>query len=97
MVFKEDIPILIGIEPAPFWANLFLYFFQSKHVQNLISKKSTRAYKYHATSPFIHDLLAINDDEQFSKSFKCINQLELEHSGTHETFLDLDIRHGIFV
>ena len=51
MVFKQDIEISIGIDPAPFWANLFLYFFESKHVQNIFSQKSSiRAYKYHATS-----------------------------------------------
>ena len=50
MVFKQDFGIPMGINPAPFWANWFLYFFESKHVQNLISKKSTRAYKYHASS-----------------------------------------------
>ena len=65
MVFKQDIGILIGIYPAPFWSDLFLSFYESKHAQNLISKKSTAADKYHATSRFI-------DDEEFSKSFKWI-------------------------
>ena len=103
MVFKQDIGIPMSIDPAPFWANLFLYFFKSKHVQNLISKKSTRAYKYHANSRFIDDLYAINDGDVFSKSFKCIYPVELElklkHSGTHATSLDLDIKiqNGIFV
>ena len=55
MVFKQVIGIPKGIDPALFAENLF-YFFESKHVQNLISKKSTRAYKYHATSQFIDDL-----------------------------------------
>ena len=40
MVLKQDIRIPIGIDPVPFWANLFLCFFESEHVQNLISKKS---------------------------------------------------------
>ena len=39
MVFKQGIGILVGIDPAHFWANLFLYFFESKYAQNLISKK----------------------------------------------------------
>ena len=43
-------------------------FFESKHVQNLVSKKLTRAYKYHTTSRFIDDICAINDDDEFSKS-----------------------------
>ena len=72
MVFKQDIRIPMGIDPVPFCANRFLYFFASKHVQNLISKKLTRAYKYHATSRFIDYLCAIKDDDEFCKSFKCI-------------------------
>ena len=76
--------------------NLFLYFFEYKHVQNLISKKSTRAYKYHATSRFIDDLCVINDNGEFSKFFKYIypGELEpkLERSWIHATFLDLDIK-----
>ena len=43
IVFKQDIGIAVGIDRAPFWTNMFLYFFESKHVQNLISIKSTRA------------------------------------------------------
>ena len=76
---------------------------ESKHVQNVISKKSTATYKYHATSRFIDDLCAINDDDEISKSFKYIYsgelELKLEHSGTHATYLDLDIKteDGMFV
>ena len=103
MVFRQDIGIPMGIDPAPFWANLFLYFFESKHVQTLVSQKSDRAYKYHGTSRFIDDLCTINDGNEFSNSFKCIYpkelSLKLEHSGTHATFLDLDIKieDGLFI
>ena len=69
MMLKQDIRIPKRIDPAPFWANLFLYFTKSKHVQNHISKKPTRAYKYHATSRFIDDICAINDNGEFSESF----------------------------
>ena len=103
LVFKQDIGIPMGIDPAPYWANLFLYFFESKHVQQLVSKGSKRAYKYHGTSRFIDDLCAINDGNEFSKSYKNIYpkelELKLEHHGKHATFLDLDIKieHGIFI
>ena len=62
----------VGIDPTLFWENVFLYFIESKHVQNLISKKSTRAYKYYVTSQFVGYLWAINDDDEFSKFFKSI-------------------------
>ena len=71
-VLKHNIEISMGTDHAPLWISLFLYFFKSKHVQNLISKKSTRTYKYHATSQFIDVLFVLNDDDEFSKSLKCI-------------------------
>ena len=45
MMLEQYIGIPMGVDPAPFWANLFLYLFDSKNIQNLISKKSTWAYK----------------------------------------------------
>ena len=90
MVFKQDIGILMSYDSALFWGNLFLYFLESKHSQNLISKKSTTAYKYHATSRFIGDLCAVNNQDEFSKPFKYIYprelELKIEHSGTHGAF-----------
>ena len=90
MVFKQDIGILMSYDSALFWGNLFLYFLESKHSQNLISKKSTTVYKYHATSRFIDDLCAVNNQDEFSKPFKYIYprelELKIEHSGTHGAF-----------
>ena len=84
-----------GHWPCSFLNKSVSLFFESKHAQNHISKKSTRAYKYHG---FIDDLCAINDDEKSSKSFKWIYPgelvLKLEHSETHATFLDLHIKIG---
>ena len=75
------------IDPAPFWASLFLYFFESKHVQNLIFKKSTN--NYHVPNRFKDDLR--------TKSFKCIYPGEVELKldlVEHATFLGLDIKIG---
>ena len=93
----------MGIDPAPFWANLFLYHYESNFVQSLISAGSDRAFRYHGTSRFIDDLIAMNDNNDFHNSFRDIYpaqlDLKLEHSGIHATFLDLDItiENGIFV
>ena len=93
----------MGIDPAPFWANLFLYFFEAKHISSLISTSSPRSYHYHATKRFIDDLIALNDHNEFLNGFKDIYppelELKVEHQGTHGTFLDLDIEviDGIFV
>ena len=85
----------MGIDPAPYWANLFLYFFESKYGQQLISKGSPRACKFHGTSRFIDDLYTLKDDGEFSSSYRYIYhqqlELKLEHQGGHAILLDLDI------
>ena len=55
----------MGIDPAPFWSYLFLYFFESKYIKQLISNGSSKAYKYHSVSRLIDDLRAINDGNEF--------------------------------
>ena len=36
----------MGIDPALFWANLFLYFLESKFKKQLISNGCSKAYIY---------------------------------------------------
>ena len=85
----------MGIDSAPYQANLFLYFFESRYVTQVISKGSPRAYKLYGTSRFIDDLCTTNDDGEFSSSYKYIYpkqlELKLKHRGEHANFLDLDI------
>ena len=102
-MFKQEIGIPMGTDLAWYWANIFLHFFESKYVQQLISKESSRAYKFLGTWRFIYDLCTINDDGEFSSSHKYIYskqlQIKLEHQGELATFLDLDItiKNNIFV
>ena len=70
MVFKQDIGITIGIDPAPFCASLFLYSVESKYVKQLISNGSSEACEYHGFSRFIDDLCAKNHDNEFLTSLK---------------------------
>ena len=85
----------MGIDPAPFWANLFLYHFESEYVKGLISTSSPSAYNFHSVGRFIDDLCALNDRDEFHKCYKQIYPKELdlkvEHHGSHASFLDLDI------
>ena len=103
LMYKQKIGIPMGIDPAPFWANLFLYYYEEKYVQKLIVSDSTTAYKYHGIGRFIDDLCALNDGEDFAKNYKEIYpkelDLKLEHEGNHATFLDLEINivDGVFV
>ena len=86
----------LGIDPAPFWANLYLSNHECKFMKKLIKNNIARAKKFHGTFRFIDDLCALNNGGEFEKSYKEIYpkelDLKLEFSGNHGTFLDLDLK-----
>ena len=94
-LLRQVIGIPMGSDPAPIMANLFLYYYENKWVRNLKKENLMKARKFSHTFRFIDDLIAINDNDQFLHSFKEIYpeelQLNLENSGEHVTFLDLDL------
>ena len=61
-MFKQEINIPMGIDPLSYWENRFLYFFESKHVQQIISKEFPRALNFHGISRFIENFCTINDN-----------------------------------
>ena len=89
--------------PSPFWANLFLYHFESKYITKSVTTHSRVPYNFHSIGRFIDDLCVINNRNSFFENFKEINpkelDLKLEHHGSHASFPDLDIevKDGIFV
>ena len=93
----------MGIDPAPFWANLYLHQFETRFMKDLLKSDIETARKFHGCSRFIDDLLCVNDNREFSNSYKKIYpsdlELKCEHHGQHATFLDLDIKisDGVFV
>ena len=95
IVLRQAIGIPMGIDPAPFWANLFLYQFEQRYMTDLISSDKVKARHFHSTKRFIDDLCAINDGNLFGQIYKDIYpeelELKLEHSGSHASFLNLDI------
>ncbi len=103
VVLRQAIGIPMGIDPAPFWANLFLYRYEERYMTELISSDKKKARHFHSTKRFIDDLCAINDGGLFGNVYKEIYpeelELKLEHSGLHASFLNLDItiREGKFV
>ena len=103
LLFHQCIGIPMGIDPAPFWANLHLYSYECDFITSLISSDKGRAMKFRYATRFIDDECNLNDGGEFGRSFQQIypSELELkcEHHGTHATFLDLDINvfNGIFV
>ena len=100
---KQMVGIPMGIDPAPFWANLFLYSYEEKYISSLIYSDKVKARHFHSTKRFIDDLCALNDGGEFGRSFLDIYpselELKVENQGTHATFLNLDItiKDGIFV
>ena len=103
LLFKQCIGIPMGIDPAPFWANLHLYTYEYKFIKSLMSLDKPRAMRFKFATRFIDDECNLNDGGEFGRSFSSIYPAELElkceHQGTHATFLDLDINisDGIFV
>ena len=103
LLINQSIGIPMGIDPAPFWANLYLYHYEEKFVSNMITTDKYRARKFFNASRFIDDECNLNDSGEFSRSFKDIYpkelQLKCEHQGSHATFLDLDITvvDGLFI
>lgn len=103
LVFRQCIGIPMGIDPAPFWANLYLYYFESKFITKMSRTERYRGFKFKHCFRFIDDLIAINDSGEFKNSIReiypeCLT-LKCEHEGEHATFLEIDIniKDGILV
>ena len=102
LVLKQSIGIPMGIDPAPHWANLYLYSYEEAHVSNLMKTNPVAARRYKHAFRFIDDESNLNDSGQFKNSSHAIYppdlQVKCEHEGQHATFLELDIsvKDGIF-
>ena len=96
-IFCQIIGIPMGSDPAPFFANLFLYYYESRWMNELKKKDLIGARKLCNIFRFIDDLNAINDAGEFEKHFQDIYPGELElgkenSSNLEASFLDLDIK-----
>ena len=56
-IFRQIIGIPMGSDPAPFMANLFLYFYEAKYVKEVKKNDLSTARKFRYTFRFIDDLL----------------------------------------
>ena len=103
LTFLQKIGIPMGIDPAPFWANLYLYYYEKRYVTEMINTDHIKAKKFRYASRFIDDEGNLNDNGEFGRSYQAIYPKELvlkcEHHGSHATFLDMDIHieDGMFV
>ena len=103
VTMRQTIGIPMGIDPAPFWANLFLYSYEKEYMDSLLATDKVKARHFHSTKRFIDDLCAINDGDEFNRSYRNIYpedlELKVEHHGQHGSFLSLDISivDGVFI
>ena len=91
------IGIPMGSDPAPFFANLFLYHYESKWPKTLTKTDLTKARRFSSTFRFIDDLLTLDDGGEFFKNILDIYppelQLNKENVGNmSSSFLDLSIK-----
>ena len=86
----------MGSDPAPFFANLFLFFYEVQWIKSTKKLDYGRARRFLNTFRFIDDLIAANDYGEFERSFREIYPPELSLKKENEidtegTFYDLDI------
>ena len=95
-LLQQTIGIPMGGDPAPFWANLFLFHYESKWLLEMKKSNNILARKFNNTFRFIDDLNALNDGAEFEKHHLEIYPRELilkkeNDNSKSATFLDLDI------
>ena len=93
----------MGSDPAPFIANLFLYLYENRFLNKLKKEDLRRARKLRHVFRFIDDLITLNDDDEFLRSYLDIYpremELKIENENTQAAShldLDLKINDGIF-
>ena len=102
-LFRQDIGIPMGSDPAPAFANLFLFFYESSWLKTIKKTNFILARKFGQVFRYIDDLLALNDGHNFEACYEDIYpeelQLNKENADNNSTnFLDLHIKieNGIF-
>ena len=78
-VFYQVIGIPMGSDPAPFFANLFLFHYECQWMEHLCKNYIRRWKKFFNAFRFIDDLIILNDGGEFERSWKDIFPSELTH------------------
>ena len=93
----------MGSDPAPAFANLFLYHYESTWLNSVKKTNHVLARKFGQVFRYIDDLLALNDGQSFDTFYRDIYPEELQLNKENENddstnFLDLHIRieDGVF-
>jgi hypothetical protein len=95
-IFRQRIGIPMGIDPAPYLANLYLYHDESAFLEEATKKDYGKARKYNHVQRFIDDLCTFNNDDNLEKDKGHIYHQDLQLNKENDkddsaTFLDLQI------
>ena len=96
-LFRQIVGIPMGSDPAPYFANLFLYRYESRWLTKMKKENNVLARKFGRVFRYIDDLLAINDGGEFERHYSEIYPSELELKkenvvNTETNFLELNIQ-----
>ena len=80
-ILRRKLGIPMGIDPDPFWANLFLYTYENEYMSEVISNDRVKARHFHAVKRFIDNLGTLNDRSVFNDVYKDIYTPELQLNG----------------
>ena len=61
-VFRQNIGIPMGTDPAPQMANVYLYHYKAAFMETVTKQDYSKAKKFNNTSRFIDDLGTLNND-----------------------------------
>ena len=95
-IFCQVIGIPMGSDPAPFFANHFLFFYKCRWSKSIKNSNYDVARKFGNFFRFVNDLIAINDGNVFENHNNEIypSELNLKKGNTSHretTFLDLHL------
>ena len=102
-LFRQDIGIPMGSDPAPAFANLFLFHYESSWLHSIKKSNNILARKFGQVFRYIDDLLALNDGHSFETYFHEIYPPELtlnrenrEYTSTNFLDLCIEIKDRVF-
>ena len=102
-LFRQDIGIPMGSDPAPAFANLFLFHYESSWLKSIKKNNHILARKFGQVFRYIDDLIALNDGHSFEAFHEDIypeelqlNKENLDSNSTNFLDLHLEIENGIF-
>ena len=95
--FRQTIGLPMGTDPAPFMANLYLFYYEFTYMNEMTSTDYTSARRYYGhTRRFIDDLATLNNQDHLKDNWMKIYPKELilneeNLNPTMASFLDLHI------